>query len=457
MEKQLVYWLNFNCDHYPTLKLKKLFFSITVCVLFIGAAVFTDWIKPGIFDYDATQLQSRAIAKEEHNGNLQSIFNQYVDIFSSLIQQNLTYNNNYNDIIIHNKYTFKPISKQFIINTLSNKTIRFLGDSLIFFPFTYIIHTIKLCLQDEINKFLQLSNTTNSPYYFCPSFCNHLNPQNTQNNSLILSPQCVLMLQNRDNLQLLTNNFSIKWKPTLSNTVNAMYYIPTYNITLLIDYMWGNHLNADNMSVKSVWINKLRQRDKYDIIITNMISMHSYIRRYKSSNINFAFDFLFNLEEYMTETMENKANDSCLIFGPLNPVYNNEMNVNISGMLWSERDVASPYLDDIINPEMDMYTYSVDRSCVNFCKRFNKPVNETDYLCRFYFLDCSMHNLLNQRMKRFVGKNNYNEKKVYYHNQYQLYWSFTDLRKYVDNKGVHYLGLQPISWTNLLNIIDKGC
>eukprot|EP01084_Bolivina_argentea_P227019 383416_1 len=401
----------------------------------------------------------------------------------SITTDNANYDHDYN--IINDNYKFTMLTREFIIDHLANKTILLFGDSLTKVLATYIFHTL-LC---------SIDNERNAPFEACHTFCNHLNTNNIVkvldecSTTLIQDPHKV----NLGKAALLFDKHNGKFD---RNNISSIYF-QKHNITIYVYYKWGTDVkNADYLI--DDYINSVKNIH-FDIVINNLLSMHiphQYPKRNGWNNA-LSMQMLGNLEHYMQRlvTISEEHAINCLIFGPVNPVFDeNNLRCNIWSSMQRKlfqidinKKMSSGIISFISHIQQNKYQFKWEnhlnhslwkelnismlseseisniQECVNSVLHVPYDIfianNVTnDFLTNYCLLyGCELGNTLFQhRMKDFV-KYLKNKSNVYFHDQYNLYYKLfgNNLKTY--GKACHYPALQPLAWTNILNIINKGC
>eukprot|EP01083_Nonionella_stella_P156753 507977_1 len=361
----------------------------------------------------------------------------------------------------------RPVSKELILTTLSNKTIIFFGDSLLFYLVSYLINVLYYCIK----------NTPIPASLDCNDFCHHLNLTNQ-----IITHCGQHLLRNRSLFEHVVQSFSeynvigdaISFPPT-----ELYMYDQEYNITIRLYYKWALHLKTTEEMIQETI------KYKYDIMINNLMNMHIplTIRPNGYWNKRFALDMIHNMEHIISDMIDINAkhcDDCILLLGPVNPVTNNidkkynsdkinkrrlkkwkrlqykyllrsnnisiDASIDIVGITayLRSKDALMHYLQMKQSPFRGI---AKDTPLISHC------VNELNALdaCLWYRWTFG-NNIIHHRIKRYLLSNEHEH--VRYHNQYEIYSPIVNLSDYaVDD--VHYPRLLPLAWKNIFNLMGN--
>eukprot|EP01083_Nonionella_stella_P091729 256487_1 len=447
--------------------------------LVISAVIFVEHL-------DILYLLSNGVYEPKSNDDIkvikQDTFNRYVDYLSSNAK-NIPWSRWHSNYLIQNNSSsihFLRISKQFIINTLSNKTIILFGDSLPFYLLNYILNTIFWCCDYQNTSNLNIASLNSAT---AGLYCRHLIP----NKTLILNTFGKDVIMNREHLMgilpLLGDQKTLHGSFEHGRMTSSVH-LKRYNMTFHLYYKWGpNMKDADEMmSDYTRYIHDV----PFDIMINNMGNMHGThgFPTFKN-NPNFMIQFIRNMERYMNQMIALKKKEQCLIFGPTNPVLVIPpfWDSRDAHQFWSiQRELLFGMIDDgplngtlhtlpsvlkNVHSKGNYLDVNISTSILSDAQRlllskcqkflFKMSLNDTkevNNICVLYYWGLGS-NVIHERMKRLVDNRNVNDK-VYYNDRYSIYTNITALSSFV-HSNVHYPQLLPIAWTQLMNIISNGC
>eukprot|EP01084_Bolivina_argentea_P082485 149357_1 len=429
-------------------KLKASFFLITIICLY------------GYIYYN--KLWSQSIVTQAKSTNIIGISDQdVIDKFIIVLsQQNY---DKFNDDITLDNYLFQKFSYRSMYNALYNNSILFVGDSIVYYFYSFIL--------SRLNDFDLYYNKNNTQ----PEIVEIMNNKNnTFHNRLSLKNGFHKKYWNIFNGSHRMLKF-MKWSKTKQYTLTNIRNLTAHNT------FWHHSFfdNEINLTYYQHWIlqpslyNKIlfqhmnkRMEIKYNIIYINFAALHLlhlYPKRKYGTSGTGQLNMLINIEKYFDEIIEialKLNNVKCIIFRSSQAICKDKYVGKFKELvqLYTNDSIDDNITNDCyksnsINPTQIYLNYSY-----NYNNYSNFIINGYDLCSSKWTLTNNGSMNLNERMRKYITlkQNTLNRKlKLIFFDAFKLYVNRCQYTAITD--GRHYHRLLPVQMMAFANIINNFC